>query len=127
MLHVHKVFNWYYLTAVLQVINAQLRASQIENRHLRRCGVPQQLQELQDAYALSSEALEVKNTTLLHLALVCFVCLDFYIQMAQKMFIVSHSPPPIVGLDVPICEIGLLCCIGTVYRVLEQFRSVMLS
>lgn len=41
-------------------MNAQLRASQIENRHLRRCGVPTQLQELQDAYAQSTEALEVR-------------------------------------------------------------------
>jgi len=41
-------------------MTAQLRASQIENRHLRRCGAPLQLQELQDAYAQSTEALEVK-------------------------------------------------------------------
>jgi len=41
-------------------MTAQLRASQIENRHLRRCGAPLQLQELQDAYAQSTDALEVK-------------------------------------------------------------------
>lgn len=40
-------------------MTAQLRASQIENRHLRRCGAPLQLQELQDAYAQSTDALEV--------------------------------------------------------------------
>jgi len=41
-------------------MNAQLRAAQIENRHLRRCGVPLQLQELQDAYTQATDALRVK-------------------------------------------------------------------
>jgi len=64
-----------YFATVLQVINAQLHASQIENRHLRRCGVPLQLQELQDAYAVSTEALEV--TMLLYYILALLMCCMF--------------------------------------------------
>ena len=54
------VSYYFIISFISQVLTAQLRASQIENRHLRRCGIPLQLQQLQDAYVQSTEALEVK-------------------------------------------------------------------
>ena len=83
------------------MLNAQLRASQIGNRHLRRCGVPVQLQELQDAYAQATDALEVQMLCYYIVHLSCVVYLAFYIEVERRAELLMKLHLRAVGCHLP--------------------------